>query len=296
MASNREGRKATPISSELKELILNDIKNYNVGYDVLYNKYGISQTKLNYNNIFTNRLPVNYLNSLKVSKKADKKYEFKELRNKKVLWVDQSDLSDKSLEIANKHTRTIRINGLLFKLAIATTGLKSVLIVNEQESSGELKDLWSEIILKAIKNGLDFDLIALDSQAKFNDSPKPIIRIIKNNLHPYNSLVEGKIRQLKKLFYGLFEANSKNISQFRGIEVPQLKNVNQVKDLLYKLWEFIEFQENVIKINTSKIEEIQANKKLLKKEKTELIKNLRTEIKNLKLQKLENLLKIKIEA
>jgi len=179
------------------------------GYHRIRTKVHVSRDKLNSIGIITHRH--------KKLRIRDKKCS---IENPKVFaYCDLSDITHTSLRIANKRARVLMWGNLSIKLAILTDGSATHIQLTKVASRGERKELWSNILLKAVGIWKD---IAVDTNCKFTDTPLNLFHLQKDSTHPYNQVVESQIGNLKDLIYA-------NIEQIKHMDIDTA--INRIKEL-----------------------------------------------------------------
>jgi len=208
---NSEGRKVTTITT-IQQQQIEQLISLGYGYLKISKVVGISPTKIKSLGYRT----TNHKDTLKRIKK-DSCVNPSEID----AYVDMSDITFRSLIDANKHKRVLKFaNGCSIKMAILTNGKKVIIQLTKVNSTGEAKELWNNILTKALSE--KYKNIAIDTNAKYKDTHLNLYHLVKDSNHPYNQIVESKIGNLKKAIY-------------RNIDKIRLMDIDTAIEFIYKL-------------------------------------------------------------
>jgi len=208
---NKYGRSETPITA-IQQQQIEQMISLGYGYLKISKVVGISPTKIKSLGYKTN------------NKKDKRKRITKDsCVNPSEIdsYVDMSDITFRSLIDANKHKRVLKFAyGYSIKMAILTNGNKVVIQLSKVKTTGESKELWSNILTKALSE--NYKNIAIDTNAKYTDTHLNLYHLVKDSNHPYNQVVESKIGNLKRAIY-------RNIAKIR------LMDIDEAIEFIYKL-------------------------------------------------------------
>jgi hypothetical protein len=259
---NTFGRKANLIELTVKAEIENLLKD-GFSFGRIQRDYAFSITKMKRNGLKSIRKKY-----VKNPEKQAKKMLFSEIpKNITLCFMDITDLDIKSNRKANKSAKSLFLNGYGLKIGAVKVGditlFKSWIVkkCKKGESSdkvqnepilgfeyylgtGEKAIYWTDLYNLAIKNGLKFDWIAVDSNANIEISNQPIISIKKTQKHPHNYEIEYKFAIKENL-------------RVHVEKMLKMKNILEIK--VFAMAEIALYQRE--KLPLKKIKEIE-NKKL----------------------------------
>jgi hypothetical protein len=139
-------------------------------------------------------------------------------------YIDMTLITTRSLIDANKHSRTLKIDGQYIIMGILTDGNTTYMKLWNNTKRGELKEYFTQLLKHTLKE--NWEVIGIDTNAKFDNEVKTIVHPIKDNKHPYNRIVEGKIGELKKQIHKEIKAG---IFPIDNIEEAK-KRIRQIKE------------------------------------------------------------------
>lgn len=215
--NNKLGCANKKLVTEAQLAQINDYLQNKWGFNHIAKKVGISSTKL----YSLGYKPTNATNQLKhIAKNSLVNPNLETIE----AFCDLSDITTKSLFDANKHPRLLYFGDYTIKLAILATKNSAIIQLYKTKTRGELKVYWQNILQYAIGK---YNLVAVDTNCKFTDSPIKLVHLVKDSKHPYNNIVEGKIGNLKSKIYA-------NIDKIKLMEIDTA--MQYIQQLALELW------------------------------------------------------------
>lgn len=187
---NTYGIANTKTLTDLQIALVNELLSHNEGLQSIAKTVGTSTTKL-------------YAIGIKAQNRKNRRLRAKKnslVNPSNIKWyADLSDITFKSIRVANKNARVLKWGNQSIKLAILASKDKAYIQLTKVTSRGETKQLWANLLKIALENG--YNDIAIDTNCKFKDTHLNLVHLVKDSKHPYNNIVEAKIGNLKTKIY-----------------------------------------------------------------------------------------------